>query len=160
MTEFGRILQILVGGGVEFIVVGGVAAIAHGSARATQDIDVVYWRTPDNIQRLVAALAPWSPYPRGAPTGLPFRWDERTVNNGLNFTLVCTLGALDLLGEVIGGGGYEQLVDHSILLEMLGGRYRFLDLEKLIAVKRAAGRPKDFEAVAELEAIAEERRAH
>jgi len=158
MTEFGEILRRLVGGGVEFIIVGGVAAIAHGSARATQDIDIVYQRTPENISRLVAVLAPWSPYPRGAPPGLPFRWDERTMRNGLNFTLSCALGAVDLLGEITGGGDYAQLVDHSISMEIFGSRYRFLDLEKLIAVKRAAGRPKDFESVAELEAILEEKR--
>jgi hypothetical protein len=138
------------------IIVGGVAAIAHGSTRATQDIDVVYRRTPENIKQLVDAIAPWSPYPRGAPPGLPFRWDEQTVKLGLNFTFVCELGELDLLGEITGGGGYEQLMGSTVVLKMFGSDYRFLDLEKLIAVKRAAGRPKDFESLAELEAILEE----
>ena len=66
--------RVLSGGGVEYIVVGGVAARAHGSARLTNDLDVAYRRTPENMARLVAALAPHAPYLRGAPPGLPFRW--------------------------------------------------------------------------------------
>jgi hypothetical protein len=158
MTEFGRVLRSLSEAGVEFIVVGGIAANAHGSARAAQDIDVVYRRSAENMGRLASVLAPWSPYPRGAPPGLPFRWDEQTIRNGLNFTLTSELGAIVLLGEITGGGGYEQLLDHSVAISIFGSRYPFLDLEKLIEVKRAAGRPKDFEALAELEAILEEQR--
>jgi hypothetical protein len=60
---------------------------------------VVYRRSPDNLDRLVSSLAPFRPYLRGAPPGLPFRWDQATLERGLNFTLVTTLGDLDLLGE-------------------------------------------------------------
>ena len=67
------------------------------------------------------------------------------------------LGDLDLLGEIVGGGGYDDLLPHTIELQVFGHSIRCLDLEKLIHVKRAAGRPKDLEAVAELEAIREER---
>src|SRR5688572_13587173 len=90
--------RVLTGGAVEFIVVGGVAARAHGSARLTNDVDVVYRRTPENIQRLAAALAPHTPYLRGAPPGLPFRWDVDTIRRGLNFTLTTAFGDLDALG--------------------------------------------------------------
>jgi len=69
-----------------------------------------------------------------------------------------TRGDLDLLGEVVGGGGYEALLPHSQALEMFGLRCLCLELDKLIEVKRAAGRPKDLEAIAELETIREERR--
>jgi hypothetical protein len=62
-------------GGVRFIIVGGVAAVAHGSARLTAELDIVYERSHDNLERLSEALAPYSPYPRGAPPGLPFQWD-------------------------------------------------------------------------------------
>ncbi len=58
-----------------------------------------------------------------------------------------------MLGEIVGGGGYEQLISHSLEIELFGVSCRCLDLETLIQVKRAAGRPKDFEALAELEAI-------
>jgi predicted nucleotidyltransferase len=76
----------------------------------------------------------------------------------LNFTLITTLGALDLLGEIVGGGGYERLKPESIRIQVAGVECRCLSLEQLIEVKRAAGRPKDLEVIAELEQILEERR--
>lgn len=135
----------------------GAAATAHGSARLTQDLDVVYRRTQENVSPLVQALAPQKPYLRGAPPGLPFNFDERTIQNGLNFTLITALGALDLLGEITGGGGYDDLLPDTIKLRLYGSECLCLGLERLTRVKRAAGRPKDLEAVAELEAILEER---
>jgi hypothetical protein len=156
MTDFAGIIRVLARGEVDFIVVGGVAAAAHGAARATYDVDVVYSRSPSNIARLAAALEPFQPYLRGAPAGLPFRWDAETIAHGLNFTLVTTLGDVDVLGEIVGGGGYEQLLPHSAIVPLFGSQQRCLDLDTLIHVKRAAGRPKDFEAIAELEALREE----
>lgn len=153
MTDVAALLRALAAEGVRYILVGGAAAVAHGSARLTQDVDVVYARDRENLTRLVSALARTQPYLRGAPPGLPFTWDERTLRNGLNFTLQTSLGALDLLGEIVGGGGYDQLLPHSFEIELFGMRCRLLDLDTLIAVKRAAGRPKDLEAIAELEVI-------
>ena len=157
-TAFRELLQVLTRGGVEFIVVGGVAAFAHGAARVTLDLDVVYRRTPENIRRVASVLAPLQPYPRGAPRGLPFRWDDRAVSFGTNFTLETSLGLIDLPGEITGGGKYEDLLPATIRLEIYGISCLCLDLTKLIEVKRAAGRPKAFEAIAELDVIAEERR--
>jgi hypothetical protein len=156
MTDFAGIIRALARGGVDFIVVGGIAAAAHGSARATYDVDVVYARSPSNMARLATALSSIEPYLRGAPPGLPFRWDAETIAHGLNFTLTTTLGDVDLLGEIVGGGGYEQLLPHSVAVSLFGGEQRCLDLDTLIRVKRAAGRPKDLEAIAELEALREE----
>lgn len=150
-------LRVLADAGAEFIVVGGVAARAHGSARLTNDLDVLYRRTPDNIERLVAALKMHSPYLRGAPPGLPFRWETDTVRKGLNFTLTTSFGDLDLLGEITGGGSYDALVGDSTAVPAFGVEVRCLNLDRLIQVKRAAGRPKDLEAIAELEALFEER---
>jgi predicted nucleotidyltransferase len=157
MTDFPALLRALADAGVEFIVVGGAAATAHGSARLTLDLDVVYRRTPDNITRVVKSLSVHHPYLRGAPPGLPFRWDADTLSYGLNFTLVTDLGAIDFFGEIV-GGGYEALLPGSETLTLFGIECWCLSLERLIQVKRAAGRVKDFEALAELEAIAEERR--
>lgn len=152
------ILPLLANHDVRFIVIGGVAATFHGAARLTYDIDVVYARDRDNLKNIVAALGPHRPYLNGAPPGLPFRWDERTLRAGLNFTLTTDLGNLDLLGEVAGGGSYEELLSHTEEVETFNVRCRFVTLEKLIHLKRAAGRPKDFEALAELQALLEERR--
>ena len=155
-VDYARFFQALCGAGVEFILVGGTAANVHGSARLTQDVDLVYRRTRENVARLADALAPYSPYLRGAPEGLPFRWDAETIWNGLNFTLTTALGPADALGEITGGGAYDQLLPHTVQIEAFGQRLRCLDLRKLIDVKRAAGRPKDLEVIAELEALLEE----
>jgi predicted nucleotidyltransferase len=156
VTNFTALLQLLTENDVEFIIVGGAAATAHGSARLTIDLDIVYERSPSNIERLVTALRQIRPYLRGAPPGLPFDWSVETIKRGLNFPLVTTLGALDLLGEIVGGGSYDQLIMDTIEIEVAGVSCKCLGLERLIEVKRAAGRPKDLEVVAELEQIRSE----
>jgi hypothetical protein len=84
------------------------------------------------------------------------RLDAETLERGLNFRLTTELGDSDLLGEITGGGGYASLAPHALEIELFGFRWR-VDLAKLIEVKRAAGRPKDLEVIAELEALREER---
>jgi predicted nucleotidyltransferase len=156
VTDFNALLRILTESNIEFIIVGGAAATAHGSARLTVDLDIVYRRSKENIERIVKALQPINPYLRGAPPGLPFSWSAKTIKRGLNFTLTTTLGALDLLGEIVGGGGYEQLQPETIKVVIAGNTCLCLNLERLIKVKRAAGRPKDLEVVAELQRIQDE----
>ncbi len=159
MIDFNRLLLALVKGKVEFVIVGGVAATLHGSARLTMDLDVVYGRSKENIRRLVRALAPLHPYLRGAPSGLPFHFDVETVNAGLNFTLTTNAGPLDLLGEMAGGFTYEVVSKRSKFVMLSGMRCRVIDIDALIEAKLAAGRPKDLEVIAELEIIREERDA-
>ncbi|HEX6885116.1 MAG TPA: hypothetical protein VF530_17210 [Planctomycetota bacterium] len=156
VADFRGLLEALAGQRVDCILIGGVAARIHGSAHYTNDLDIVYSRRRDNLERLVAALAGCEPYLRGAPRGLPFCWDVKTLEMGLNFTLVTTLGDIDILGEVLGGGTYEELLPHSKEVDLLGHVFRCTTLPKLITLKRAAGRPKDLERLAELEAILEE----
>jgi hypothetical protein len=156
-ADFRRLYEILLGAGIEFILIGGCAANLHGSPRYTLDMDVVYRRTRENMQRIADTLAPFHPYLRGAPPGLPFTLDLTTLRNGLNFTLTTSLGDLDLLGEVAGDGTYDKLLPFVERKEAFGLSVPCVSLEKLIALKRAAGRPKDFEPIAELEAIRQER---
>lgn len=156
-ADFVGVVGALVDGGVEIILIGGLAAQAHGSARVTQDCDFLYRRTGDNIDRLAAALAPHQPYLRGAPPGLPFRFDHATISRGLNFTLTTALGDVDLLGEVTGIGAYDAVAVHTIRLSVFARELLVVDLPTLIRSKRAAGRPKDLEAIAELEALLAER---
>jgi predicted nucleotidyltransferase len=150
-----RVVPAFVHGGAKFIVIGGVAAIIHGSARATFDVDLLYLRDEQNIQRLVNLLAPYNPYSRKAPPGLPFALDAKTIRNGLNFTLTTDLGDIDLLGDV-GGETYQTLLPHSFEVEAFGVRFKCLDLPTLIRIKEAAGRRKDLEAIAELRVLLEE----
>ena len=151
------LLRTLSNAEVAYVIVGGVAANLHGALRTTLDLDVVYERSPENIARLVNALAPHRPYLRGAPAGLPFALDEATVVRGLNFTLITALGDIDLLGEVTGAGNYHEIVRDSQLVEVSGFSCLLVDLPTLIRMKRASGRPKDQESLAELEALLEER---
>lgn len=153
MTRFDQLLAQLTRNRVNYIVVGGLAANLHGSARLTQDLDILYERCPENLQRMVDALADLKPYLRGAPPGLPFRWDVRTLQAGLNFTLVTQAGDLDLLGTMAGPGTYEQVAKRAEEVEVFDLRIQVLSLEDLIWAKRAAGRPKDLEVLAELEAL-------
>jgi hypothetical protein len=156
VTDLPALLAILAKAKVDYVLVGGVAAVAHGSARLTVDVDVVYSREHANVERLVTALAGHAPYLRGAPPGLPFRWDAATVERGLNFTLTTDLGPLDLMGEIPGGGSFEELKPGAVTLRVFGVDCLCLSLRQLIRAKRAAGRPKDLEAIAELEALLEE----
>lgn len=157
-TDFAAVIRLLGSNGVEFILVGGLSAIAHGLASLTYDVDVVYARSDENIERLVTALAPIQPYLRGAPPGLPFRFDKKTVRMGLNFTLRTQLGDLDLLGEIAGGGTYDKLLPFCSDATAYGTPVKLVSLEKLIELKRAAGRPKDLEMIAQLEALRQEKR--
>ena len=155
MIGLQRFLDALHKHHVEFIVIGGIAARVHGSARITQDVDVVYGRSDENVARIVKALAPFKPFLRGAPPDLPFEWSVRTVKAGLNFTLRTTIGDIDILGEVTGWGRYEDLVAHTVTVDALGHPTFVVNLEWLIRLKRAAGRPRDLEAIAELELLQE-----
>lgn len=158
MTDFEGLIRRLRGADVWFVLVGGFAATVLGSPRITVDLDIVYARDADNLARLAGALEPLSPYLRGAPAGLPFRLDASTLARGLNFTLTTAMGDLDLLGEVVGGGTYEQLLRHSSRIRVFDTDIDVVTLPQLIRLKRAAGRPKDLEALAELEVLLEERR--
>jgi predicted nucleotidyltransferase len=151
-----RLLPILARAGAEFIIIGGVAGTIHGPARATYDIDLVYSRTDENIQRLAQSLAPRKPYLREAPPGLPFVWDAKTIRSGLNFTLTTSLGDIYLLGELAGDETYQDLLPNLFEVEAFGVRFKYIDLPTLIRLKEAAARPKDREAIAELRVLLEE----
>lgn len=150
-----KIVQSLAVQKVEFVVLGGVAVSAYSSAYVTYDFDICYSRSPENIKRIVAALAPFNPRLRGFPAELPFFWDERTLQNGTNFTLVTDAGDVDLLGEVAGIGTYKDALVNSITMDLLGVDAQVLTLSALVKAKHAAGRKKDLDILPELEALRE-----
>ncbi|MCY7376890.1 MAG: hypothetical protein LH472_13100 [Pyrinomonadaceae bacterium] len=140
---------------VEFVIVGGVAIIAHGVPYATFDLDFCYARTAGNLRKIVAALAGFNPRLRGFPKDLPFVWDERTLQNGTNFTLQSDIGDIDLLGEVAGVGAYKEVFADSIIVRLFDYQVRILSLNDLIKAKKAAGRPKDLFVLPQLETLNE-----
>ena len=154
-VDLAQVIPPVVRAKVDFILIGGMAAILHGSARVTFDVDLVYLRNDNNIARLANSLAPYNPFLREAPPGLPFAWDAKTIRNGLNFTLTTDLGDIVLLGDV-GGETYQTLLPHSFEVEAFGINFKCIDLPTLIRIKEAAGRRKDLEGIAELRVLLEE----
>lgn len=153
MAHIRQLISSLTQNGVEFVVIGGLAAAAQGSPYQTQDVDICYSRNRVNLERLVAALKTFAPRLRGAPEGLPFVFDLDTLDRSVNLTLTTIAGHIDLFGEVPGLGAYEQVQANSQELDVDGMHCRVLNLEGLILTKRASGRPKDLALVPHLEAL-------
>lgn len=151
--SFQSMLRGLVEARVGFVVVGGVAATAHGSTYVTNDLDICYDSADGNVEHLAALLARWEAYPRGIEAGLPFIMDARTFRTTPIMTLQTREGAIDVLDRIEGVGSYRAVLDRSELFEVFGMRLHILELRALIAAKRAAGRPKDIAQLPELEAI-------
>ena len=129
--------------GVDFVVVGGLAGIAHGSSYPTYDLDIAYSRERSNLRRLASALAEIRVTLRGAPPDLPFQPDEQTLAAGANFTFDTEFGNFDILGDIAGIKSYEKLRRDARTERMEGVEVRVASLDHLIAMKRAAKRTKD-----------------
>ncbi len=155
MVEFEPAIKALTGEEVDFVIIGGVAISVHSSGYVTRDLDFCYLRTTENLKKIVAALASFNPRLRGFPKDLPFVWDERTLQNGTNFTLETTIGDIDMLGEVAGVGNFAAVSKQSASTILYDCEVRILNLEGLINAKRAAGRVKDLLVLPELEALQE-----
>ncbi len=150
---FETIIAALIERGIKFVVVGGVAATVHGSARFTNDLDICYDAAADNVERLVALLGEWKAYLRGVEPGLPFILDAKTFRITPMMTLTTTQGAIDVLAEVPGVGDYAAARSQSEAVRIGATEFRALTLEALIASKKAVRRKKDVEQLIELEAI-------
>jgi hypothetical protein len=151
--NFEAALKSLTAAQVNFIVVGAYAGVVQGVVQVTRDLDICYERTPENMQRLVTALAPFHPALRGAPPEVPFIFDARSLAQGMNFTFQADFGDIDLLGELSGIGRFSDLARDTVSIELFGMPIRVASLDALIRSKRAAGRPKDLLVLPELEAV-------
>jgi len=139
--------------GIRFVLIGGLAMRAQGSARLTEDLDICYDPGPDNVRRLASLLAEWHANLRGVEPGLPFVMDERTFHTTPVMTLITDLGAIDVMDEVAGVGQWRHVLAESEELEWSGTRMRVLSLPGLIKAKRGSARPKDLAQLPELEAL-------
>ena len=102
--SFASMLSGLIRSKVRFVVVGGLAAAAHGSSRVTNDLDICYDTADANIRALASVLASWSAYPRGVEKGLSFIMDERTLRSAPILTLTTKEGDIDVLDKIAGVG--------------------------------------------------------
>lgn len=148
-----RLIETLTRNNVRFVLVGGLAMVAHGTDTVTQDLDLGYARDPENLAALATALEGLNPRPRGFPEDLPFTWDIRTLRSGANFTLVTDAGPADLLADLAGVVSFQELWERSEVIELYGCPVRVASVDDLIAMKRAAGREKDMGHIRELECL-------
>lgn len=142
--------------GVDFVLVGGLAGLAHGSSYPTFDLDIAYSRDRHNLARLVEALREMGVTLRGAPVDLPFQLEVQTLANGANFTFDTEFGSFDILGDVAGMKSYEVLRRDSRIEEIFGIQVRVASIDHLIAMKRASNRAKDQLMVMEYIELADE----
>jgi hypothetical protein len=143
LLEPAPLLQALVRHGVDFVVIGGLAGLAHGSAYPTFDLDIAYARDAANLERLARALGEIGVTLRGAPPGLPFEADVRALTSRSNFTFDSRFGRFNVLGDVAGVSAYDDLRREARGEEIAGLDVRVASLDHLIAMKRAANRTKD-----------------
>ena len=138
-----EIIECLARHEVDFVLIGGLAGMAHGSAYLSYDVDIAYARDRDNLGRLAAALVELGATLRGAQPGLPFQLDAPTLEAGANFTFATPYGSLDILSDLVGAPPYRQLYEGGVDTTIEGVVVRVVSLDNLIAMKEATGRPKD-----------------
>lgn len=148
-----QLLRRLVAHGVDFVVVGGVAMIAHGSARFTKDLDICYSTDPTNLDILGTALVELGAGLRGVPEDVPFVPDGRTLRRTAILTLDSPDGPIDLLFQPAGSPPYDDLRRRAMRTDIGGVAILVASLDDLAAMKRAAGRPKDLLDLEEIEVI-------
>jgi hypothetical protein len=154
--ELRTMLRRLTEGGVDFVVIGGVAVITQASPRFTKDLDICYSVEEENLDRLGAVLLEMGAQLRGVDEDLPFVPDGRTLRHTRILTLVTPEGAIDLLVEPDGSPDYAALRRKASEIDVDGIVVRIASIEDLLAMKRAASRPRDLEDIAALE-VARER---
>ena len=153
--KFREALESLARHEVEFIVVGGVAAVLCGAPISTFDLDLVHARDPENVARLVAALRDLDARYRD-PAGRILRPDPASLAGEGHHLLMTRCGPLDVLGRIGAGEGYAELLADSAPRPLGDMSVRVLGLAALIRTKAAAGRPKDHAVLAILRRTLEE----
>lgn len=152
-TDPRRIFEVLVRRGVDHLVIGGLAVVAHGHPRTTGDVDILAALNRTNLKRLAAALRELEARLAGMDAhllGIDV-YDPAVLGNGANFTLETAAGGLDFFSEVPGQAPYADLKRRAIAVDLGQGlTIRVVGLDDLIRMKAAAGRPEDLSDIAAL----------
>jgi hypothetical protein len=161
--DLGRVVEALERHGVEYLLIGGVAAIGYGAARPTEDTDCVVRRSRANLENLAAALTDLNARLRVAgmtdedAKALPVRIDRATLDRAGMTTWMTDAGPFDVLAGLEASDGrlkpYEELATRSTTLQGEGFVIRAASLDDIIEAKERANRPKDQEGLPELRAI-------
>jgi hypothetical protein len=155
MPELESLLERLIRQQVEFVVVGGFAAVAHGVTLLTLDIDVCCRFSPENLLKIQAAIADLHPVHRMTPDRIPLRLTTANCVELQNLYLDTDYGQLDCLGIVLGIGDYDEVEEQSVKINLPGGECRILGIDGLIQAKKAMGRARDKQTILQLKAIKE-----
>ena len=156
MDDLTDIIEKLIQSDVDFVLVGGLAAVTHGSSMMTQDIDICCDFSPGNLLRIQSALMGLNPVHRMTTKLVPLKLTEENCKALKNLYLDTDWGQLDCLGEVLGLGNFDKVKPLSETIELDGTECRILRIEALIKAKKAMARPKDIETIKQLEAIQRE----
>jgi hypothetical protein len=149
-VNLGAILEGLSEAGIDFILVGGLAAVVQGAPVTTMDVDIVHNRSPENIAKLVAFLRSIEAIHR-RPDDKVIEPKEGDVSGTGHSLFTTRLGALDVLAVIEEGRAYEDLLEHTVELEFRNHTIRVLDLKMLIQLKRTSADPKDMQRLPVLE---------
>ncbi|MBM3856176.1 MAG: nucleotidyltransferase [Verrucomicrobia bacterium] len=158
MHKLHKLLRRLAEAGVDFVVVGGYAAVIHGSAYVTNDVDVCAVLSADNVEKIRKALADVNPVHRQMHRKLSFLEVPPPGQPLQNLYLETDDGIIDILTSVLGVGDFARLRERAMRAEFSGVSCAVISLEDLIAAKEAMGRERDILTVKELRAIAAKRR--
>ena len=141
--------------GLEFVVIGGVCVVYHGAPLATFDLDICCPFGEADVRKIESAVKDLHPAHRLTANKLPLEETRSSFGSLKNIYLQTDLGKLDCLGEVAGVGNFQEVKRQSVVAKFSYGEFRFLNLDALIAAKKALGRERDLDAVRHLIAIKE-----
>jgi hypothetical protein len=143
----------MVARGVDFVVIGGIAMVLHGSARVTRDLDICFAPDDTNLELLGGVLVELNARRRGVDEDVPFVPDGRTLRGIDILTLTTDAGWLDLQRSPSGAPAYGELRARANRVEVDGMGVLVASLDHLASMKRAAGRPVDQIDLEEIEVI-------
>lgn len=153
MNDLNRLIQRLCGADIPFVIVGGFAAMLHGSSLVTRDLDICAVLTTENVEKLRETFRELHPYHRLTPQKLSFL-DNPDAGIGVrNLYLRTDIGPVDVLSSILGVGDFDRVYAQSAEIELFGRKCNVISLDDLIRAKEVLGREKDLLAAKELRAI-------
>ncbi len=153
MQDSENLLKILLEHNIEFVIIGGLAAILHGSSYVTQDLDICAPLSAEQIKKIRECLADYHPTHRMTSKPLSFLEFPEKISNLKNIYLKTDLGLLDILGQVAGLGDFEKVAKNAVEIDLYGRKCKVISIKDLIVTKEIMGREKDRAILHELKAI-------